>query len=77
LNYSICSNSLSLNQTKIDLFNNGKDVYGGVMRSRKKSKKELYAKEVRFKRLYGVKPATFHKMLLILQKEFEHSKEFK
>jgi hypothetical protein len=29
------------------------------------------AKEVLFKRLYGVKPATFNKMLSILQKEFD------
>jgi len=35
-----------------------------------KGKKEKDAKEVLFKRLYGVKPATFNQMLLILQKEF-------
>jgi hypothetical protein len=29
------------------------------------------AKEALFKRLYGVKPATFNKMLMILQKEFD------
>jgi hypothetical protein len=33
-------------------------------------KKALDAKEALFKRLYGVKPATFTKMLSILQKEF-------
>ncbi|MDR1955378.1 MAG: hypothetical protein LBQ30_00815 [Treponema sp.] len=35
-----------------------------------KEKKAADAKAVLFKRLYGVKPGTFHKMLLILQKEF-------
>jgi hypothetical protein len=29
------------------------------------------AKDAFFKRLYGVKPGAFHKMLLILQKEFD------
>jgi hypothetical protein len=33
-------------------------------------KKPTDAKEILFKRLYGVKPDTFHAMLLILQKEF-------
>ena len=36
-----------------------------------RGKKAQDAKAVRFKRLYGVKPGTFHKMLLILQKEFD------
>jgi hypothetical protein len=35
-----------------------------------RGKKEKDAKEALFKRLYGVKPATFTKMLSILQKEF-------
>jgi hypothetical protein len=35
-----------------------------------KGKKTADAKAVLFKRLYGVKPGTFHKMLLILQKAF-------
>jgi len=35
-----------------------------------RGKKAKNAKEALFKRLYGVKPATFAKMLLILQKEF-------
>ena len=35
-----------------------------------KGKKAKDAKEALFKRLYGVKPATFNRMLLILQKEF-------
>jgi hypothetical protein len=34
-------------------------------------KQEADAKAVLFKRLYGVKPGTFHKMLSILQKEFD------
>jgi hypothetical protein len=34
-------------------------------------KKAADAKAVRFKRLYGVKPGTFQKMLAILQKEFK------
>jgi hypothetical protein len=33
-------------------------------------KQEADAKAVLFKRLYGVKPDTFHKMVSILQKEF-------
>jgi hypothetical protein len=42
------------------------------MRNRKKSRKKAAdAKAVRFKRLYGVNPVTFHKMLSILQKEFD------
>jgi len=36
----------------------------------KKVKKAKNAQEVLFKRLYGVKPATFNKMLSILQKEY-------
>jgi len=36
-----------------------------------KGKKAKDAKEALFKRLYGVKPATFNRMLLILQKEFD------
>ena len=36
-----------------------------------KGKKSKDAKEALFKRLYGVKPATFNRMLLILQKEFD------
>lgn len=36
-----------------------------------KGKKKPDAKETLFKRLYGVKPATFNRMLSILQKEFE------
>jgi hypothetical protein len=35
-----------------------------------RGKKAVDAKAVRFKQLYGVKPGTFHKMFLILQKEF-------
>jgi hypothetical protein len=35
-----------------------------------RGKKAPDAKDVLFKRLYGVKPGTFHKMLSILQKEF-------
>jgi hypothetical protein len=35
-----------------------------------KEKKAKDAKEALFKRLYGVKSATFRKMLMILQKEF-------
>jgi hypothetical protein len=35
-----------------------------------RGKKAADAKAVPFKRLYGVKPGTFHNMLLILQKEF-------
>jgi hypothetical protein len=35
-----------------------------------RGKKAKNAKEALFKRLYGVKPATFTKMLAILQKEF-------
>jgi len=35
-----------------------------------KGKKAKDAKEALFKRLYGVKPATFNRMLSILQKEF-------
>jgi hypothetical protein len=34
-------------------------------------KQEADAKAVLFKRLYGVKPDTFHKMVSILQKEFD------
>jgi hypothetical protein len=37
----------------------------------KKGKKAVDAKAALFKRLYGVKPATFKKMLLILQKEYD------
>ena len=36
-----------------------------------RGKKAKNAKEALFKRLYGVKPATFTQMLLILQKEFD------
>jgi hypothetical protein len=36
-----------------------------------RGKKAQDAKEALFKRLYGVKPGTFHKMLSILQKEFD------
>jgi hypothetical protein len=36
-----------------------------------KGKKAENAKEVLFKRLYGVKPATFEKMRSILQKEYD------
>ena len=36
-----------------------------------RGKKAQDAKEVLFKRLYGVKPVTFNKMLSILQKEFD------
>ena len=36
-----------------------------------RGKKGQKAKEALFKRLYGVKPATFKKMLSILQKEFD------
>jgi hypothetical protein len=36
-----------------------------------RGKKAQDAKEALFKRLYGVKPATFNKMLTILQKEFD------
>jgi hypothetical protein len=36
-----------------------------------RGKQTADAKEVLFKRLYGVKPDTFHKMLSILQKEFD------
>ena len=36
-----------------------------------RGKKAQKAKEALFKRLYGVKPATFKKMLSILQKEFD------
>jgi hypothetical protein len=36
-----------------------------------RGKKAPDAKEVLFKRLYGVKTDTFHKMALILQKEFD------
>src|SRR5215510_10929323 len=36
-----------------------------------RGKKAQEAKEVLFKRLYGVKPDTFNKMLSILQKEFD------
>ncbi|MDR1904853.1 MAG: transposase family protein [Treponema sp.] len=36
-----------------------------------RGKKAQDAKAVLFKRLYGVKPGTFHKMLLILQKDFK------
>jgi hypothetical protein len=37
-----------------------------------REKKEVEAEAVLFKRLYfGVKPGTFHKMLLILQNEFD------
>jgi hypothetical protein len=35
-----------------------------------REKKAQEAKEALFKRLYGVKPATFNQMLSILQKEF-------
>ena len=35
-----------------------------------RGKKAKNAKEALFKRLYGVKPAAFTKMLAILQKEF-------
>jgi hypothetical protein len=35
-----------------------------------KGKEVADAKEVLFKRLYGVKPAPFEKMLSILQKEY-------
>ena len=35
-----------------------------------RGKKAKNAKDALFKRLYGVKPATFTKMLVILQKEF-------
>jgi hypothetical protein len=35
-----------------------------------RGKKAQDAKAVLFKRLYGITPGTFHKMLLILQKEF-------
>jgi hypothetical protein len=37
----------------------------------RKRKKEADAKTVLFKRLYGVKPVTFDKMLSILQKEYD------
>jgi hypothetical protein len=36
-----------------------------------KGKKAVDAQAVLFKRLYGVKPAPFHNMLLMLQKEFD------
>jgi hypothetical protein len=36
-----------------------------------RGKKAQDAKDALFKRLYGVKPGTFHNMLLMLQKEFE------
>jgi hypothetical protein len=36
-----------------------------------RGKKAPGGKDVLFKRLYGVKPATFHQMLAILQKEFD------
>ena len=36
-----------------------------------RGKKKQDSKEVLFKRLYGVKPATFNQMLSILQKEFD------
>jgi hypothetical protein len=36
-----------------------------------RGKKAKNAKEALFKRLYGVKPATFTKMVAILQKEFD------
>jgi hypothetical protein len=36
-----------------------------------RGKKAQDTKDVLFKRLYGVKPDTFHKMLSILQKEFD------
>ena len=36
-----------------------------------RGKKAQDAKEALFKRLYGVKPATFNKMLSILQREFD------
>ena len=36
-----------------------------------RGKKAQDAKEVLFKRLYGVKPATFNEMLKILQKEYD------
>jgi hypothetical protein len=36
-----------------------------------RAKKASNAKAVLFKRLYGVKPDTFHKMLSILQKEYD------
>jgi hypothetical protein len=36
-----------------------------------RGKKARDTAEVRFKRLYGVKPDTFHKMASILQKEFD------
>jgi hypothetical protein len=35
-----------------------------------KGKKAVDAEAVLFKRLYGVKPVTFHTMLLMFQKEF-------
>jgi hypothetical protein len=38
-----------------------------------KEKEARNAKAVLFKRLYGVKPATFRKMLSILQKEYDNS----
>ncbi|MDR1986863.1 MAG: transposase family protein [Treponema sp.] len=36
-----------------------------------KENKAANAKAVLFKRLYGVKPGTFHTMLSMLQKEFD------
>jgi hypothetical protein len=36
-----------------------------------RGKKAPDGRDVLFKRLYGVKPDTFHKMLSILQKEFD------
>jgi hypothetical protein len=36
-----------------------------------REKKAADGQAVLFKRLYGVKPDTFHAMLLILQKEFD------
>jgi hypothetical protein len=36
-----------------------------------RGKKAPDANDVLFKRLYGVQPDTFHKMLSILQKEFD------
>ncbi|MDR1220120.1 MAG: hypothetical protein LBK73_11025 [Treponema sp.] len=36
-----------------------------------RAKKEMDAKDALFERLYGVKPGVFHKMLFILQKEFD------
>ncbi|MHB9294231.1 hypothetical protein Holit_03356 [Hollandina sp. SP2] len=36
-----------------------------------RGKKAQDAKDVLFKRVYGVKPDTFHNMLSILQKEFD------